>query len=436
MTHSLSPNTQAILLLTAPLIVGRGKGTVDLLTPSRYKRLAQALRERERQPADLLGPDADALCTDLSGDVGPGVDSAGLRALLDRGFQLSQAVERWHTRAIWVISRADPDYPRRLKSRLKDDAPAILYGCGDRALLDTGGLAVVGSRHVDESLIEYTEAVGRLAAKAGRTLVSGAARGIDQAAMRGALQAGGRAIGVLADSLAAAAVNRENRDLLIDDRLLLVSPYDPAAGFNVGNAMQRNKLIYALADAALVVSSDHKKGGTWAGAVEQIKKHRAIPVYTRPTAEPAPGLDALREIGALAWPEPKEHEDLASLLASPTSAAPEPQSASAQMAIDTPPSSPGADQGAPAVAPAPSQVPAEPPSPAEELFATVRALVIRLDTPKTDAEIAETLKISKPQAKEWLARLVEEGVLERTTRPVRYRPASERPRQKSLFGQG
>lgn len=85
----------------------------------------------------------------------------------------------------------------------------------------------------------------------------------NQAAMRGALQAGGRAVGVLGDSLASAAVNRENSDLILDEHLLLVSPYDPAAGFNVGNAMQRNKLIYALADAALVVSSDHRKGGTW-----------------------------------------------------------------------------------------------------------------------------------------------------------------------------
>jgi len=139
-----------------------------------------------------------------------------------------------------IVSRADAAYPRRLKSRLKDDAPAILYGCGDPLRLDTGGLAVVGSRQVDEALVEYTEGVGRLAAKAGRTLISGAARGIDQAAMRGTLQAQGQAIGVLADSLETTALNREHRDLLLEERLVLISPYDPAAGFNVGNAMQRN----------------------------------------------------------------------------------------------------------------------------------------------------------------------------------------------------
>jgi DNA processing protein len=150
-------------------------------------------------------------------------------------------------------------------------------------LLESGGLAVVGSRHVDDSLIDYTMAVGRLAARAGRTLVSGGAKGIDQAAMRGALEAGGKVSGVLADSLEKTTMNREHRNLLLDGQLVLISPYDPSAGFNVGNAMQRNKLIYALADASLVVSSDLNKGGTWTGAVEQLDKLKFVPVYVRST---------------------------------------------------------------------------------------------------------------------------------------------------------
>ena len=76
--------------------------------------------------------------------------------------------------------------------------------------------------------------------------------------------------------------------------LVLLSPYDPNAGFNVGNAMQRNKLIYALADAALVVNSDLGKGGTWTGAVEQLDKFRQIPVFVRSTGAPSAALDALQ----------------------------------------------------------------------------------------------------------------------------------------------
>ena len=128
----------------------------------------------------------------------------------------------------------------------------------------------MGSRNVADDLISYTEDVGRLAARARRTLVSGGARGIDQAAMRGALDAGGTVACVLADGLKRAATRREHRDALMAGRLVLICPYDPAAGFLVGHAMQRNKLIYALANAALVVSAEFEKGGTWAGAVEQL----------------------------------------------------------------------------------------------------------------------------------------------------------------------
>ncbi|MEK7326726.1 MAG: DNA-processing protein DprA, partial [Chloroflexota bacterium] len=179
MSMSLSPNTQAVLLLTAPLIAGRAESSSDILTPGEYKRLVRFLRDMQRQPADLLAPHA----RELLGECQHLIESDRLASLLARGFLLSQAIERWQTRAIWVVSRADAEYPRRLKPRLKDDAPPVLYGCGDATILDTGGLAVVGSRHVDDALVEYTEGIGRLTAKARRTLVSGGARGIDQAAM-------------------------------------------------------------------------------------------------------------------------------------------------------------------------------------------------------------------------------------------------------------
>jgi DNA processing protein len=159
---------------------------------------------------------------------------------------------------------------------------------------------------VDDSLIDYTMAVGRLVARAGRTLISGGAKGIDQAAMRGALEAGGKASGVLADSLERTIMNREHRNLLLGGQLVLISPYDPSAGFNVGHAMQRNKLIYALADASLVVSSDLNKGGTWAGASEQLDELKFVPVFVRSTGEPSPGLDALRSKGAHPWPDPPD----------------------------------------------------------------------------------------------------------------------------------
>src|SRR5450830_370222 len=218
MTPFLSPNTQAILLLTAPLIAGRSSTSQDLLSPGEYKRLARHLREIQRQPADLISQDSAAIIR----ACGPVIEDGRLQRLLARGFLLSQVIERWQARAIWVVSRADAEYPRRLKSRLREDAPAVLYGCGDMSLLETGGLAVVGSRHVDDTLIEYTMNIGRLASRSHRKIVSGGAKGIDMAAMRGALEEGGAVCGVLADGLEKAAMNRENRGVLLDGQLVLV----------------------------------------------------------------------------------------------------------------------------------------------------------------------------------------------------------------------
>jgi len=307
----LTANTQAILLLTAPLLAGHGE-PVELFSLGEYNRMARLLREKQKQPFDLIEFNAGNLIDLCAQQFG----RERLDALLGRGFLLSQAVERWTARNIWVISRADSDYPKRLKDRLKEDAPPLLYGCGDLALLESGGLAVVGSRRVDPELIAYTENVGKLATEAHRTLVSGGARGIDRAAINGALQAGGKAVAIMADSLERAAVAAENREPLMDSRLVVVSPYDPAAGFNVGNAMQRNKVIYALADAGLVVTSDFEKGGTWAGAIEQLEKLRFVPVFIRDGSQVGRGNSALLHHGGLQWPNPQGGDELNRLLVS------------------------------------------------------------------------------------------------------------------------
>jgi predicted Rossmann fold nucleotide-binding protein DprA/Smf involved in DNA uptake len=174
--------------------------------------------------------------------------------------------------------------------------------------------------------------------------------------MRGALAAGGRAVGVLADGLERAAVERDHLEPIIDGKLTLVSPYDPAVGFNVGHAMQRNKVIYALADAGLVVNSDLGKGGTWAGAVEQLGKARLLPVYVRTGEGTSPGNAALLEHGARPWPEPRDGAALIDLLAAPSPERAEPlvQGELLLATPDSPSSSPARGQTPPAPAAGPA----------------------------------------------------------------------------------
>ena len=417
------------MLLTAPLLGGRGEKSSDPLTAVEYRKLTQHLRERGLRPADLL-----TLASTEVLDFKHLIDTSRLERLLARGFSLSQAVERWQSRAIWVMSRADAGYPRALKARLREESPPVLYGCGSPDMLDQGGLAVVGSRNVDEALIEYAMGIGRLVAGAGRTLVSGGARGVDQASMQGALEAGGRGIAVLADSLEKAVLSRENRNRLRAGQLVLLSPYDPGAGFNVGNAMRRNKLIYALADAALVVNAEVDKGGTWMGASEQLDKLHLVPVYVRSTGKSSKGLDALVRKGATPWPDELDADGLSGLLAAPGLEPARPPSMQNQLPFEWQAErAPPQDAAAEDKPLLPPQNPnAESPAerdPAEQLYEAVRAVVLRVvNEPKRAAEVAMDLGVTPQQAERWLERLSVEGVLAKSAKPVRYSI-----RQTSLF---
>ena len=310
MRTELSRNGEAILLLTAPLSAGKAIGSEKPLSLGDYNALARFLHAAKKEPADLLAPKA------LKGlrDSVPKLETARVKRLLGRGEVLELALDRWAAHKIWVVTRADPEYPRRLKKRLRAKAPPVIYGCGDGSRLNNGGLAVVGSRSIGEDLTKYTEDIGHLAAEAKVAIISGGARGVDQAAMRGVMAVtGGRAVGVLGNDLERTAMNRHNRQPLMQGQLTMISEFDPAARFRGWRAMQRNKLIYALADAALVVNSD-LQGGTWSGATEQLSKYQFVQVYVRSRGAYSSGLDALRTRGAEPWPEPTTPRELMQII--------------------------------------------------------------------------------------------------------------------------
>lgn len=410
MNSNISDNTKAILLLTAPLLVGsRVSNKTRPLTTSDYNKLARRLLESGKEPADLLVTGGISLFSDSN----PDFDIEIINSLLERGFLLSQAIEHWTARSIWVVSRADAEYPQRLKERLGANTPPVLYGCGNRELLENGGLAVVGSRHTNEDLIEYAQNIGSLSAASGISIISGAAIGVDQAAMHGALRKQGTSVGVLSSDLAREAVNREQREMLMEDQLVLVSPFDPRGGFNVGNAMQRNKLIYALADAGLVIDSSNGKGGTWAGAIEQLNKLHLVKIYIRSQGEISPGLQALRKKGAHPWPNPETPEEFQLVMAG--SKLPDKTESPQQTPLT--PSNEGVIvscevNNANGVLALPSPVDNDGNatiSPADLLLATVEKLLEAIGPEVRDSEVAEYFNIEKKQATAWLKRLVENG---------------------------
>ncbi len=376
-THTLTPDTQAVLLLCGRFGKKSSKNGAKPLTNTEYARLAAWMFERGMRPADLL---------EESGWEDPPVEAARLSALLKRSAALAMSVEGWAGKGLWVMSRGDEAYPARLKS-LKHLAPPILNGAGNASLLSDGGMAVVGSRDADDEALDFTERVARACAEQSMQIVSGGARGVDSAAMLAAVEAGGNVVGVLADSLGRAAVSGKYRDALEEGRLALVSPYDPASGFNVGHAMQRNDHIYALADRSLVVNASVGKGGTWAGATSALKKGREVFVRIRGNAPE--GNHELVMLGATPFPKEPWNALREKLSRIPSHTTPtEPESA---------PREPEPDYGA-----------------------ILPRLMDCLSEPRKSKEVAEMLDTRPRQTQSWLKRAVEEGKVEKRNKPVRY----------------
>ncbi len=427
-TTNLSPDTEAILLLCGRFGSEHGERHAPL-TQKEYERLTRWLLECKLRPGDLLGVDPAGRLGDL---IQAGLEPARVESLFARGTALALALEKWQRSGLWVLSRSDATYPRRLKKKLGQSAPPLLYGAGELSLLDAGGLAVIGSRDASEAALEFTRDVARACASDGLGVVSGGARGVDAAAMQGAGEAGGVVIGVLAADLLRASVNRQNRVGIQSSRLVLISPFNPEAGFNAGNAMARNRYIYALADYALVVESAEGEGGTWAGATENLR-HGWTPLYVRTPGE-SPGNAALIAKGAQEFSyEISECSSIREVLE--TTCQPDTPSLFRQTVADKS----VATTMQPDLPPTPIDVVAAPelenvaeaaPSAGHDMFQDflTRLRQVLGEAAKNDEEVRLALGLEKGQLKVWLAAAVEQGYLEKRKKPVSY----ALPRQQAL----
>ncbi len=399
---SVSHNTQAILLLTAHFSKAKNEA-VKPLTMKEWGRFTWWLRKRSLTPEDLMTGRLDEL---LNGWSDKTITKERVEGLMHRGSALALALEKWFRAGLWVMTRSDPDYPMRFKQRLGIDSPAVVFGCGNRALLNGGGLAVIGSRNATEEDLAYSRDLGALAASAGYSVVSGGARGVDEASMLGSLEVEGTVIGVLADSLMKACSGVKYRKHLMANNLVLISTFYPEAGFNVGHAMERNKYIYCLSDAALVVHSG-TKGGTWSGAKENLKK-QWVPLWVKRTNEKRAGNAAIFDAGAAWVPENIGDVDLKALFTTDSG-----EKSPQQMTLTK------SDQFVQVV-----KEDAKTYSSVEDigfydLFLS-KAQILCKDVSKTPDELAEALQVHKTQLNIWLKRATADQKLEKLSRPVRY----------------
>lgn len=421
---SLSPTAQATLLLTSYFSKASSESAKPL-TNKEWGRFALWLKDKSTTPADLLVTDPKTL---LQGWHDARISAERIIELLNRGHSLALAMEKWQRAGLWVVTRSDPEYPKRLKHRLKTDCPPVLFGCGNRSLLNIGGLAVIGSRNASESDLAFTSQIGTKAATEGIAIVSGGARGVDETAMLGAIKQGGVTIGVMADSLLKAVTSSKWRKGLMDGQAVLISSFYPEAGFSAGNAMARNKYIYCLADSALVIHSG-KKGGTLNGAEENLKKSW-IPLWVKQTTDKnAANADLVAKGGY--WLENNiEHLMLNSLINKRDNQVEKKQ-------IDLFPTSKTPNSGNSDIKNKQKEIElknmnrlSDPPPMKQadkaisstidfyQLF-TIKLLQLAKEPVSID-ELIESTKLHKSQLNEWLKQAVKDNIVRKLTRPVRY----------------
>jgi DNA processing protein len=296
---SISHDSQAILLLCSHVGIS-SYSEYSPLTLKDWNQLAKKLQSKSYRPGDLLGLATDEMQFQLELSL---EESERYSALLQRSGTLAIELERLSSLGIQVVTRVDQDYPERYRQRLRESAPTVLFYAGEKSLLGQPGIAVVGSRNLDSVGEECAEFVGNSCGMSGLVLYSGGAKGVDTLSMSAALTSRGTAVGILADSLERAIRIPENRAAISRGDLCLATPFSPSAPFSVGTAMGRNKLIYTLADYAIVVASDAEKGGTWAGATEALRS-KWVSVFVLDHPKMPEGNKLLIQKGALQFPHP------------------------------------------------------------------------------------------------------------------------------------
>lgn len=310
-THSLLDDR--IVMVAACTTLGLPAGSRnrdDVLSNQEWNRLALWLGKQQMRPADLLFASVADLSSD---DLDPQL-ALKVAVVADRSSLVAMGIEQLDQIGIWTRCRIDDDYPGRWKARLKSSAPPVIFGAGPVKLADRPSVAIVGSRDITGELGDIANAIGVRAARAEMVVVSGGANGSDKFGMQGALQADGFAVGILPSGLDRSSRQRDVREFIAGGQLCLISQVNPSAGFSVGNAMGRNRLIYALSDLTIVIATAAGSGGTWAGATENLRR-RWAPLAVWAGAGAPDDNQQLQTLGAFPFSDvPADRDDFRRLI--------------------------------------------------------------------------------------------------------------------------
>ncbi len=257
---SISTSTADTLRLA--MLPGIGPRTLSLLLEA-FGDPASVLSAPDHQLASVYG-------------VGPKV----IRSIREASQLVDvESIARWcHRNHVDIVCHDSETYPSMLSDL--PDTPPILFVQGEIIADDNVAVAIVGTRHATTYGLKQAEHLAYSLARAGVTVVSGLARGIDAAAHEGAIAGGGRTIAVLGSGHGEIYPS-EHQGLAkaVAAHGALISEYPPYAKPRGGMFPQRNRIIAGLALATLVVEAPDRSGAliTARIAMEQNRDVLALP---------------------------------------------------------------------------------------------------------------------------------------------------------------
>jgi DNA processing protein len=160
-----------------------------------------------------------------------------------------------------VIDPTNREWPQRLNELGPLDPPEKLFLTGREIDPEVRSIAIVGTRRATMAGLDAAAQLARGLAQAGFVIVSGLAIGIDTAAHRAALEAGGHTIAVLGCGM---DVPYPKRNIRLKEQIskmgTLVSEYEPGTGPSVWSFPRRNRIIAGLAEGVIVVEGRETSG--------------------------------------------------------------------------------------------------------------------------------------------------------------------------------
>ncbi len=226
---------------------------------------------------------------------------------------LFKTFEQLRRKSISLIPLQNEMYPDILKKRLKVNSPPILYAKGNFQLFKSSSISIVGSRNADENILRLTKELAFFLSGQGFNIVSGYAKGVDTNAHLGALESGGTTSVVLAQGMNYLSVKRDFREFAWENNTLFISQFLPYVKWRGSNAMKRNKIVTALSQAVVVISSgpERDEKGRMSGTFDAGKSalEMKIPVFVLTPKlffKPPIGNQDLINFGAIEFSEKED----------------------------------------------------------------------------------------------------------------------------------